>query len=67
MPFDFPDPLPLGLPASLRFARHRPFWLRARGCLLPPGLGTCGILPALLSAISGIPSGGETLSPQQHD
>lgn len=40
-----------GLPASLRFFRQAPSCRRARGCLLPPRLGTCGILPALLSVM----------------
>lgn len=50
------EDLPLDLPASLRLARQRPSLFRARGCLLPPGLGTWGILPALRSVICPLTS-----------
>jgi hypothetical protein len=49
------DAFPLDLPASLRLARQRPLLFRARGCLLPPGLGTWGTLPALRSVIAVSP------------
>src|SRR5262249_52339579 len=54
--FFFPPPLPRGLPASLRFARQVPSWLRDRGCLPPPSSGTYGPLPARRSATGAPPA-----------
>ena len=39
------------VPASERFFRHAPFWLRERGAVPPPFVLTWGTLPARLSAI----------------
>ena len=41
----------LGLPASLRFLRQVPSLFRSRGAVPPPGIFTCGTLPARRSAI----------------
>lgn len=43
--------LGLGLAASLRFFRHVPSLFRSRGAVPPPGIFTCGTLPALRSAM----------------
>lgn len=40
------------LPASLRFLRQRPVFVRLRGCLPPPPSGTWGTRPALRSGMS---------------
>ena len=37
--------------ASFRFFRHLPFLFRSRGCVPPPFSGTCGMRPALRSAM----------------